>query len=82
VKRVATELPSDWSFANRDPYLLVESDAWTLPYSASVWFLAHQGRIHLLGGDGSHRAIDLDCELSPLANGAELWIYRLDDPPR
>ena len=44
----ARELPRDWSFANRAPYLLVESDAWTLPYSASVWFLAHDGRLHLL----------------------------------
>jgi len=45
---LATALPADWSFANREPYLLVESDAWTLPYSASVWFLAHDGRLHLL----------------------------------
>ncbi len=127
---VATALPSDWSFANRDPYLLVESDAWTLPYSASVWFLAHQGRVHLLlpgfFGDDLKRRLDDDPRirvawdgklydqvavpvtesadasalLAPVirrqfaieiggvvrpiagANGAELWIYRLDDPPR
>ena len=125
----ASELPDDWSFANRDPYLLVESDAWTLPYSARVWFLAHRGRIHLLlpgfFGDGLKRRLDDDPrvrvsiggklyaqvaepvtdarDLGPLlapvirrqfaieisgavrpvanAHGAELWVYRLEDPP-
>ncbi len=127
---VATELPTDWSFANREPYLQVESDAWTLPYSASVWFLAHQGRLHLLlpgfFGDELKRRIDDDPRirvsvggklydqvamrvadsrdlgtlLTPVirrqfaieisgdvrpvagASAAELWVYRLDDPPR
>jgi hypothetical protein len=108
----------------------VESDAWTLPYSARVWFVAHEGRIHLLlpgfFGDDLKRRIDDDPRirvawdgvlydqvavrvtesadasslLAPVirrqfaieiggvvrpvagANGAELWIYRLDDPPR
>ncbi len=46
-----------------DPYLLVESDAWTLPYSASVWFLVHDGRLHLLlpsffGSDLAQRLAD------------------------
>lgn len=125
----AAERPTDWSFANREPYLLVESDAWTLPYSASVWFLAHRGRLHLLlpsfFGDGLKRRLDddprvrveLDGELydqvavpvvdeqalgsllAPVirrqfaieisgavrpvagARAAELWVYRLDDPP-
>jgi hypothetical protein len=127
---VATELPTDWSFANGEPYLLVESDAWTLPYSASVWFLAHQGRLHLLlpgffGDDLKRRidddprirvsvggklydqvavrvadsrdlgallapvirrqfAIELSGDVRPVAgaSAAELWVYRLDDPPR
>lgn len=56
--------PADWSFANREDYLLVESDAWTLPYSERVWFLAHEGRLHLLlpsfFGDGLKRRIDDD----------------------
>lgn len=46
-ERVTTP-PVDWSFANRDPYLLVESRAGALPYSARVWFIAHEGRLHLL----------------------------------
>ena len=127
---VATELPGDWSFANGEPYLLVESDAWTLPYSANVWFLAHQGRLHLLlpgfFGDALKRrldddprirvsvggklydqvavrvadsrelgtllaplirrqfAIEISGDVRPVAgvSAAELWVYRLDDPPR
>jgi hypothetical protein len=127
---VAAELPADWSFANREDYLLVESDAWTLPYTTRVWFLAHQGRIHLLlpgfFGDGLKRRLDDDPRvriafdgklydqvavevgdspdtstlLAPVirrqfaieisgavrriqgANGAQLWVYRLEDPPR
>jgi len=59
----AAALPTDWSFANREPYLLVESDAWTLPYSTSAWFLAHDGRLHLLlpaafGDDLARRLAD------------------------
>jgi len=42
------DLPRDWTFANRAPYLLVESRAFTLPWSGRVWFLAHRGRLHLL----------------------------------
>lgn len=127
---VATELPTDWSFANQQPYLQVESDAWTLPYSANVWFLAHQGRLHLLlpgffGDDLKRRldddsririaidgklydqvavrvnesrdlgtllapvirrqfAIEISGDVRPVsgASAAELWVYRLDDPPR
>lgn len=45
---LASELPADWSFANRDPYLLVESRAFALPWSGRVWFLAYEGRLHLL----------------------------------
>lgn len=60
----AAELPADWSFANRDPYLLVESKAFTLPWSESVWFLAHEGRLHLLlpgfFGDGLVRRLEED----------------------
>jgi len=59
--------PPDWSFANREPYLLVESDAWTLPYSARVWFIAAGGRLHLLlpsfFGDGLKRRLDGDPRL-------------------
>ncbi|MGH7289396.1 MAG: hypothetical protein ACREI8_15405, partial [Myxococcota bacterium] len=29
----AAALPADWSFANREPYLLVESRAFALPWS-------------------------------------------------
>jgi hypothetical protein len=56
--------PADWDFANRDNYLLVESDAWILPYSARVWFLAYEGRLYLLlpsfFGDGLKRRLDDD----------------------
>lgn len=44
----ATELPSDWSFANEEDYLLVESGAGWLPHSSRVWFMVHEGRIHVL----------------------------------
>jgi hypothetical protein len=119
--------PPDWSFANREDYLLVESDAWALPYSARVWFLAHEGRLHLLlpsfFGDGLKRrldddphlrvalagrlyeqvavpvtdprqigallrpvvrrqfAIEIDGEARPVGRAAELFAYRLEDPP-
>lgn len=60
----ARELPADWSFANRDPYLLVESRAFRLPWSGRVWFLAHHGRLHLLlpgfFGDDLRRRLDAD----------------------
>lgn len=45
---LAEELPADWSFANRYDYLEVESRAFRLPYSRSVWFMAYDGRIHVL----------------------------------
>lgn len=70
---ISTVLPTDWSFANRDPYLLVESRAWTLPYSASVWFLAHEGRLHLLlpafFGDGLQRRLADDPHLRVAFDG-------------
>lgn len=60
----ATALPADWSFANRAPYLLVESRAFALPWSGRVWFLAHAGRLHLLlpgfFGDDLKRRLDVD----------------------
>jgi hypothetical protein len=60
----AAELPPDWSFANREPYLLVESRAFALPWSGRVWFLAHGGRLHLLlpgfFGDDLKRRLDVD----------------------
>lgn len=60
----AEELPADWSFANREPYLLVESRALALPWSGRVWFLSHGGRIHLLlpafFGDDLKRRLDVD----------------------
>jgi hypothetical protein len=119
--------PPDWSFANREDHLLVESGAWTLPYSTRVWFLAHEGRLHLLlpsfFGAGLKRrldddprlrvalggrlydqvavpvtdprrigellrpvvrrqfAIEIDGEARPVGQAAELWAYRLEDPP-
>jgi hypothetical protein len=63
----ASELPANWSFANRDPYLLVESRAFFLPWSGRVWFLAHAGRLHLLlpgfFGDDLKRRLDADPRL-------------------
>jgi hypothetical protein len=60
----ARALPADWSFANREPYLLVESRAFALPWSARVWFLSHEGRLHLLlpgfFGDDLKRRLDAD----------------------
>lgn len=60
----ASELPADWSFANRDPYLLVESRAFTLPWSGRVWFLSHAGRLYLLlpgfFGDDLVRRLEAD----------------------
>jgi len=59
--------PADWSFANREDYLLVESRAFTLPWSGRVWFLAHHGRLHLLlpgfFGDDLKRRVDADPRL-------------------
>ncbi len=67
------DLPSDWSFANRAPYLLVESRAWTLPYSVRVWFLAHGGRLYLLlpdfFGDGLQRRLADDPRLTVALGG-------------
>lgn len=125
----AASLPADWSFANREPYLLVESRAFFLPWSGRVWFLAHRGRLHLLlpafFGDDLKRRLDVDPRLRveidgtdyeqlavavesdedlaallrpvlrrqfaidvgpsvsriPDAAGAEMWVYRLEDPP-
>jgi hypothetical protein len=60
----SSELPADWTFANRDPYLLIESDAFALPWSDRVWFLAYEGRLHLLlpgfFGDDLARRIAVD----------------------
>ena len=60
----AAALPADWSFANRDPYLLVESRAFTLPWSGRVWFLSYRGRLHLLlpgfFGDELKQRLDVD----------------------
>jgi hypothetical protein len=126
---LAAERPADWSFANREPYLLVESRAFALPWSGRVWFIAHAGRLHLLlpgfFGDGLKRRLDADprlrvaidgklyeqvalpvtsdeklaellapvlrrqfaLEIAPSARrigggrAAEMWIYRLEDPP-
>ena len=60
----AAALPADWSFANREPYLLIESRAFALPWSGRVWFLAHGGRLHVLlpgfFGDDLPRRLDAD----------------------
>lgn len=59
-----SEAPADWSFASSESYLEVESRAGLLPYSATVWFQVHEGRIHLLlpslFGDGLKRRLDRD----------------------
>jgi hypothetical protein len=69
----AAELPSDWTFANREPYLLVESRAFALPWSGQVWFLAHRGRLHLLlpafFGDDLKRRLDVDPRLRVRLDG-------------
>ncbi len=126
---LASERPADWTFANRQPDLLVESRAFTLPWSGRVWFIAHRGRLHLLlpgiFGDDLKRRLDVDPHVrvevdgklyeqvavpvtddaetgellgpvirrqfaleigddvrrAPGAHQAEIWIYRLDDPP-
>jgi len=71
--QLASERPGDWSFANREPYLQVESDARTLPYSASVWFVAYRGRLHLLlpafFGDALKRRLDDDPRLRVALSG-------------
>jgi len=58
---VARERPEEWSFANDQAALLVESRAWTLPWSGNVWFIAHEGQLHLLlpdfFGDGLQRRL-------------------------
>jgi hypothetical protein len=62
--RVAETLPDDWSFANQEDYVGVESRAGRLPYSRSAWFMAYAGRVHLLlpsfFGDGLKRRLDAD----------------------
>ncbi|MGI9589912.1 MAG: hypothetical protein ACR2P8_00985 [Myxococcota bacterium] len=61
---LAQELPTDWSFANGEDYLLVESRAGVLPWSGRVWFLAFEGRLHLLlpafFGDGLQQRLTRD----------------------
>jgi hypothetical protein len=60
----AAEPPADWTFANQEDYLDVESRAFRLPYSTNVWFMAHDGRLHLLlssfFGDALERRIERD----------------------
>ncbi len=59
-----TALPADWSFANQWQYVQVESRAGRLPYSATAWFLAYDGRIHILMntffGEALKQRIDRD----------------------
>ncbi|MBW2316790.1 MAG: hypothetical protein JRH10_21720 [Deltaproteobacteria bacterium] len=45
---LSTELPDDWTFANQVHNLDVESRAFRLPYSTGTWFMAYEGRIHIL----------------------------------
>ncbi len=65
--------PPSWDFASRQPYLLVESEAWTLPYSVSVWFQVHEGRLTILlpsfFGDGLKRRLDDDPRLRVAMDG-------------
>jgi hypothetical protein len=57
-------LPEDWSFANQWQYVQVESRAGVLPYSTGTWFMAFDGRIHILlntfFGQGLKERIDRD----------------------
>lgn len=45
---LATEPVSDWSFAASHDYLSLEHRGGTLPWSTRVWFMVHEGRIHLI----------------------------------
>jgi hypothetical protein len=71
----APSLPGDWGFANREPYLLVESRAFFLPWSGRVWFLSHRGRLHLLlpafFGDDLKRRLDEDPNLRVEIDGID-----------
>jgi hypothetical protein len=57
-------LPEDWGFANQWQYVQVESRAGALPYSTGCWFMAYEGRIHILMntffGEGLKHRIDRD----------------------
>jgi hypothetical protein len=81
----ASETPADRSFANRDPYLLIESDAFELPWSGRVWVLAHEGRLHLLlpgfFGDELQRRIAVDPRVRVEVDGRvyEQVAERVDD---
>ena len=84
--RAAESLPDDWSFANQEDYVTVESRAGRLPYSSGVWFMAYAGRVHLLlpsfFGDGLKRRLDLDPRVR-LRVGEVLYEQRavaVDDP--
>lgn len=84
--RAAESLPDDWSFANQEDYVTVESRAGRLPYSSGVWFMAYEGRVHLLlpsfFGDGLKRRLDLDPRVR-LRVGEVLYEQRavaVDDP--
>ncbi len=56
--------PADWSFANAEDYLTIEVQGARLPYSTSVQFMAHDGRLHLLlssfFGDAVPRRLERD----------------------
>jgi hypothetical protein len=60
----AETLPDDWMFANEEDYVAVESRAGMFPYSRGTWFMAYEGRVHLLlpsfFGDGLKRRLDAD----------------------
>ena len=84
--RVAAELPEDWGFANREDYVAVESRAGRLPYSRGTWFMAYQGRVHLLlpsfFGDGLKRRLDADPRVRLRVADVlyEQRAVRVDDP--
>ena len=73
---LSEELPADWSFANGEDDLLVESRAGLLPWSGRVWFLAFEGRLHLLlpafFGDGLQQRLVRDPRLR-VAIGRRLY---------
>ncbi len=70
------EAPADWDFAAAEAYLDVESRAGLLPYSATVWFQVHEGRIHLLlpslFGDGLQRRLERDPRIRVRVDG-RIW---------
>ena len=70
---LVAEPVADWSFANRFQRLEVESRARWLPFSQGSWFIAHEGRLHLLlpslFGAGLKERLDEDARVRVRIDG-------------